>query len=41
MIDLHGDFVGGPVVTIDADGNIVRVIPGAGLPPADPDMSGR
>ncbi|MDE2804182.1 MAG: hypothetical protein OXN18_03445 [Gemmatimonadota bacterium] len=26
-IDLHGDFVGGPVMMIDGDGNVVRVIP--------------
>ncbi|MCY3548571.1 MAG: hypothetical protein OXH49_16980 [Gemmatimonadetes bacterium] len=29
---LHGDFVGGPVVMIDEDGNVVRVIPGAEQP---------
>ncbi len=38
---LHGDFVGGPVVMIDEDGNVVRVIPDAEQPPADSVMSGR
>jgi len=32
---LHGDFVGGPVVMIDEDGNIVPVIPGAEQPPGE------
>ncbi|MDE2981350.1 MAG: hypothetical protein OXU74_09155 [Gemmatimonadota bacterium] len=40
-IYLHGDFVGGPVVMIDEDGNVVRVIPDAEQPPADSVMSGR
>ena len=40
-IYLHGDFVGGPVVMIDEDGNVLRVIPDAEQPPGDSVMSGR
>ena len=40
-VDLHGDFVGGPVMMIDGNGNVVRVIPANGQPPSDPDKSGR
>jgi len=36
-VDLHGDFVGGPVMMIDADGNVVPVIPG----PEQTDRRGR
>ena len=28
VIDLHGDFEQGPIMVIDEDGNVVRVIPG-------------
>ncbi len=35
-VDLHGDFERGPVMVIDGDGNVVRVIPGPERPPADP-----
>ena len=40
-VDLHGDFVGGPVMMIDGNGNVVRVIPGPERPPPDPNLSGR
>lgn len=29
-VDLHGDFEQGPIMVIDANGNVVRVIPGRG-----------
>lgn len=28
-VDLHGDFEHGPIMVIDENGNVVRVIPGA------------
>ena len=35
-VDLHGDFERGPIMVIDENGNVVRVIPGDLRPPADP-----
>jgi hypothetical protein len=35
-VALHGDFIHGPIKVIDADGNIVRVIPPPPQPPANP-----
>ncbi len=35
-VDLHGDFERGPIMVIDEDGNVLRVIPGDLRPPADP-----
>ena len=40
-VHLHGDFERGPVMVIDGDGNVVRVIPGPERPPADPQQPPR